>query len=236
MAHNLHTNKDGKTSFAAVGQKAWHGLGQYVEQAMTAQQAINLGGLDYQVEKREIFTLTEDNESTIELPNYRAIVRADTNDVLGLVTDAFEVAAGFGAAEVAAVIVAHLEEEEVAGFHLSEGGGPVAFVDVGARGAAGDGSVGDVDARGIEELREVVAPAEVGAVAGGGVADDEDGGERGVERGAVREVGLRRCWRRSLLGEGREGQGDGKGEGEEKGPQHKANVASSWLDWCETKL
>ena len=129
-------------------------------------------------------------------------------DVLGVVADAFEVAARFGAAEVAAVVVAHLQEEIVAGLHLGEGGGPVAFVDVGARGAAGDGSVGDVDARGVEELREVVAPAEVGAVARGGVADDEDRGERGVEWSVVRDVGLRRCGRRSLLGDGVEAEGE----------------------------
>ena len=95
--------------------------------------------------------------------------------------------------------MAHLEEEEVAGLHLCEDFGPAAFVDVGARGAAGHGSVGDVDAGGVEEVSEVIAPAEVGAVAGGGVADDEDGRERGVEGRVGGEVGLdggfgRRAW------------------------------------------
>ena len=86
--------------------------------------------------------------------------------------------------------MAHLQEEEVTGLHLGEDLGPAAFVDVGAGGAAGHGAVGDVDAGGVEEVGEVIAPAEVGAVAGGGVAHDEDGGERGVEGRVSGEVGL----------------------------------------------
>ena len=76
--------------------------------------------------------------------------------------------------------MAHLQEEEVAGFHFGEDFVPAAFVAEGAGGASGHGSVGDVDAGGVEEMGEVIAPAEVGSVAGGGVADDEDGGQRGV--------------------------------------------------------
>ncbi len=89
---------------------------------------------------------------------------------------------GFGSAEVAAVVVAHLEEDEVAGLDFGEDFIPGAFVDEGAAAAAGVGAVGDVDLRSVEVVGEVVAPAEVGLVAGGRVADDEDGGELGIER------------------------------------------------------
>jgi len=123
---------------------------------------------------------------------------AGEGDVSGFVAEAVEGAAGFGAVERAAVVVAHLDEDVVAGLHLGEDAVPGAFVDEGAAGATGAGAVGDVDARGVEVVGEVVAPAEVGLVAGGGVADDEDGGERGVERsgwggGGLRGGGRRRC-------------------------------------------
>ena len=91
--------------------------------------------------------------------------------------------------------MAHLEEDVVAGLHLGEDFVPGALVDEGSAAAAGVGSVGDVDAGGVEVVGEVIAPAEVGLVAGGGVADDEEGGERGVERGVPGDGGLGRCVR-----------------------------------------
>ena len=128
-------------------------------------------------------------------------------DVFGLVAETFERASGLGAVEVAAVVVAHLEEDEVAGLDLGEDAVPGAFVDEGAAAAAGAGAVGDVDAGGVEVVGEVVAPAEVGLVAGGGVADDEDGGKAGIERNGGRDGGLRRSGRRLRRGLSKGGYG-----------------------------
>lgn len=87
MAHNLNLNEQtGKYSFVAVGQKAWHGLGQYVDKAMTAEQAIELGGLDYEVFKRKI-SVAGGNI----IPGYFANVRKDTGDVLGVVSDMYHI-------------------------------------------------------------------------------------------------------------------------------------------------
>ena len=47
MAHNLEI-RNGVASFAST-QTAWHGLGQIVGGAMTAQEAIRLAHLDYEV-------------------------------------------------------------------------------------------------------------------------------------------------------------------------------------------
>ena len=123
----------------------------------------------------------------------------------GLVTDAFDAAAGLdvGGGVAAAIVVAHLNEDEVAGFHLGEDVGPEAFVVIAAGAATGAGAVGDVDFGGVEVVGEVVAPAEVGLVAGGGVTDDEEGGEGWVEGGVLSDVGLRRGV----------GSGGGLGEG-----------------------
>ena len=76
MAHNLET-VNGKTSFAATyenGQKAWHGLGQYVENAMTAEQAITLANMDWTVEKKPIYVEEADCEFT-EIENFFAATR-----------------------------------------------------------------------------------------------------------------------------------------------------------------
>lgn len=85
MAHNINF-KDGKASFVAVGEKAWHGLGTYVNEAMTAEEAIKLGGLDYIVEKKPIAVA-----GGAKIPGYWATVRTDTKDPLGIVSDAYHV-------------------------------------------------------------------------------------------------------------------------------------------------
>jgi phage/plasmid-like protein (TIGR03299 family) len=85
MAHNLET-RNGKTSFVAVGEKAWHGLGQYVDQAMTSEEAIKLGGLDYDVKKQKIAVA-----GGAVIPGFFATVRQDTKDVLGIVSDDYHV-------------------------------------------------------------------------------------------------------------------------------------------------
>ena len=130
----------------------------------------------------------------------------------GFVAEAFVAGAGLGVSlrsGGAAVVVAHLDEDVVAGLHLGEDVVPEAFVVVAAGAAAGAGSVGDVDFGGVEVVGDVVAPAEVGLVAGGGVADDEEGGEIGVEGSVPGDGGL--GW----------GVGGGRGLGESGGDEER---------------
>lgn len=87
MAHNLNFNeKTGKHSFVAVGEKAWHGLGTYVQEAMTADEAITLGGLDYEVKKKRISVA-----GGKVIPGFWATERQDTKEALGIVSDAYHV-------------------------------------------------------------------------------------------------------------------------------------------------
>lgn len=53
MAHNLNF-RNGVASFASKKEIAWHGLGHVVD-AMTSEEALRLGGLDFHVVKRPIF-------------------------------------------------------------------------------------------------------------------------------------------------------------------------------------
>lgn len=52
MAHNLEI-RDGKASFVAKGEVAWHGLGTYVENAMTAAEVIDLARNEMKQAKRK---------------------------------------------------------------------------------------------------------------------------------------------------------------------------------------
>jgi phage/plasmid-like protein (TIGR03299 family) len=102
MAHNLNYNeKTNQYSFFSVKEKAWHGLGQIVSDYATSSEAIGFAGLDYKVEKRILFTYDNENQNgnpdtdiiipEIEVPNYFATVRTDTEQVLGVVGKDYEV-------------------------------------------------------------------------------------------------------------------------------------------------
>ncbi|SHH90206.1 hypothetical protein SAMN05444481_1451, partial [Flavobacterium frigidimaris] len=57
MGHNINYNEQsGKHSFFSTKQKAWQNLGQIITDYPTSAEAIAHAGLDYEVEKRKIFT------------------------------------------------------------------------------------------------------------------------------------------------------------------------------------
>src|SRR6478735_11975177 len=96
MAHNLFFNEDtNQHSFFSVKEKAWHGLGQIVDQYPTSKEALQFAGLDYTVEKRKLFTYDNENQLAdedtgikipeLDVPDYYATVRTDNETVLGVV-------------------------------------------------------------------------------------------------------------------------------------------------------
>lgn len=102
MAHNINFNEQtGKHSFFSVKEKAWHGLGQIVEQYPTSAEALKFAGLDYTVEKRKLFTYDNENQNgnpdtdiiipEIEVSNFFATIRTDNEIVLGVVGKDYEV-------------------------------------------------------------------------------------------------------------------------------------------------
>lgn len=90
MAHNISFNeRTGRYSFFSVQQKAWHGLGQIVEQYPTSEEAIIHAGLDYEVVKSPLFTKVSDVKlranaieigiSEFEVPKHYANIRTCTS-------------------------------------------------------------------------------------------------------------------------------------------------------------
>lgn len=102
MAHNLNfNNRTGKYSFFSVKEKAWHNLGQIVQEYPRSEEAIKFAGLDYEVEKFHLFTkgagIIENTngiemiDSELEVPNYFANIRTDNNTVLGVVGKDYQI-------------------------------------------------------------------------------------------------------------------------------------------------
>ena len=87
MAHEIETmayynvELDGVTRY-----KPWHGLGTEVSQAMTSAEALELAGLDWEVNSRSIHT-----DNGIVIPGYIANTRSSDNKVLGVVSDKYKI-------------------------------------------------------------------------------------------------------------------------------------------------
>lgn len=91
MAHNLEFREDlGTTSFFGVKEKAWHGLGQYVEQAATSDEAIKLANLDFEVIKIPTMVDLPNGKTFLSKENF-AVVRQDLSNVLGYVGSSYNV-------------------------------------------------------------------------------------------------------------------------------------------------
>lgn len=102
MAHNINFNQEtGQYSFFSVKEKAWHNLGQIVEQYPTSEEAIKYAGLNYEIIKAPLFTqgraMTIGNEGeiiepeNIILPSNFATLRTDNNTALGVVGKDYQI-------------------------------------------------------------------------------------------------------------------------------------------------
>ena len=70
----------------SVRETPWHGLGRIVMDAPASREALELAGLDWQVESRNIYSGTGDM-----IPGYRANVRSTDDAVLGVVSDRYRI-------------------------------------------------------------------------------------------------------------------------------------------------
>src|SRR5439155_3850160 len=88
MAHNLTVRMDGNAEMFYYGDIPWHGLGQRVERVLTSDEALRTAWLDWDVEKRPVFTERSSGEVQ-PISDHRAVVRTDTDAVLGIVSEGF---------------------------------------------------------------------------------------------------------------------------------------------------
>lgn len=70
----------------SVRETPWHGLGRIIMDAPASREALELAGLDWQVESRNIYSGTG-----AMIPSYRANVRSTDDAVLGVVSDRYRI-------------------------------------------------------------------------------------------------------------------------------------------------
>ncbi|WP_337175419.1 DUF932 domain-containing protein [Paludisphaera sp.] len=83
MAHELCT-VNGRTAMMYVDAAPWHGLGQRLDAPATAREAIVAANLDYEAALADLATT-----AGIPVNGKKAVVRTDTDDVLGVVGDRY---------------------------------------------------------------------------------------------------------------------------------------------------
>lgn len=86
MAHNIYQHPTSKQHSVMTVDKSWHGLGQIVTGPKTAEETIQLSGIDYDVVKQPLF-LSDGRQ----VPNRMATVRTDTDEYLGVVGKSYSV-------------------------------------------------------------------------------------------------------------------------------------------------
>lgn len=69
----------------SVKERPWHGIGTVVEDAPTSDEAIKIAKLDWKIEQVPVMA------NGVEIPNYFANVRSDTNEALGVVRGRYKV-------------------------------------------------------------------------------------------------------------------------------------------------
>lgn len=83
MAHELATT-NGKAAMMFYGETPWHGLGTRLDNPATAAEAIVAAALDFSVDLEAITTT-----DGVPVPQRKAVMRADSGDVLGVVGNSY---------------------------------------------------------------------------------------------------------------------------------------------------
>lgn len=81
MAHKIDNSK-GFNAFVSFGEKAWHGLGEVMRDAISTEDALKRGGLDFNVLKLPNIHMLPTGEELISQDSFFTL-RDDVNKVLG---------------------------------------------------------------------------------------------------------------------------------------------------------
>lgn len=88
MAHELEISEDGTASMFAVSRHpVWHSLGQRVDSALTAEQAIKEAHLDWSVSKEPVYLLRDNGGKPVyvQMPGHFSVTRDQDQVSLGFV-------------------------------------------------------------------------------------------------------------------------------------------------------
>ncbi|HEY7235477.1 MAG TPA: DUF932 domain-containing protein [Gemmatimonadaceae bacterium] len=94
MAAELDYKANGVAAVLSVKQDMWHREGTVLENAPTRPDAMEIAGLNYEVDLRPMEAVCEVREGetvNVEIPNHFASVRTDRNQVLGVVGPSYRI-------------------------------------------------------------------------------------------------------------------------------------------------
>lgn len=127
MAHNLNYNSKKKEyAFYSRKEVPWHGLGQFIQQADNATEALQLAHLDYEVKTSDVYAnfiprganatklpdgtfefknpdgtiVGTSTKKGVKIPGYKCLYRDDTKDVFDIVSSRYEVVQNFEALDI----------------------------------------------------------------------------------------------------------------------------------------
>ncbi len=95
MAHELDRLEDGTAAIFSVAKTPWHREGTVLTEAPSLEEALRIGGLDFEVDLRPIYTRTDPIPGLPEFGEYLrvedafATVRSDRDTTLGVVSDRY---------------------------------------------------------------------------------------------------------------------------------------------------
>jgi phage/plasmid-like protein (TIGR03299 family) len=78
MSHEVET-------MAYAGNVPWHGLGTRVPNDLSPEQMLEKAGLNWEVEKKELYFFGDDDETVYHAPGKQALIRTSDNTVLDMV-------------------------------------------------------------------------------------------------------------------------------------------------------
>lgn len=93
MSHDLTQREDGSTEFFSAVTRGWHNLGQLTDRKQTAEEAIVISKLDWEVEQVPIFHEVELSDGTTEnhvIPDKVLVRRTDNNRAMGVVSPTYQ--------------------------------------------------------------------------------------------------------------------------------------------------
>lgn len=90
--HNITMRKNGVAEMAYVGQKPWHSLGQELERGAPIEKWQVAAGMDWTVQRSKVRYATERGGAGLrEWADREVLMRSDTKDPVGLVSDGFKI-------------------------------------------------------------------------------------------------------------------------------------------------
>jgi phage/plasmid-like protein (TIGR03299 family) len=69
----------------------WHGIGTIVEEAPNSEEALKLGGLDWEVIQEPAFITAPETNAYVPVSGYKVNIRSTDREVLGIVTERYKV-------------------------------------------------------------------------------------------------------------------------------------------------